>query len=163
MLDRLKTFFWGTENPTPVEPPAPSMSDDAMMLIKFSHKIEVLANNSDFPKRAIEALESLYQTIKQVDLKSLDIREQFNIKKMLETDIPQMLEIYCSLPKAYAVSYILENGKTSKDTLIEQICVFNKKISNMNDDILTSRANQLLKQQKTIDISHKKEKDFFDL
>lgn len=163
MLERLKAMF--AKNPTEGNLPTVDNveSSDITVLAEFNQRIEKLKENTDFPKRALEALQLLEQALQPINIKSLDIEGQIKIEKMLQQDIPHLLEIYCSLPKGYAVSYILENGKTSKETLIEQIHTFIKTINNLSEDILVARSNQLLKSQKKINTSNAAPKDFFDL
>ena len=85
------------------------------------------------------------------------------IRKIIEKDIPVMVELYMSLPKAHAVSFILENGKTSKDTFILKLNDYHKKISEIWSLAVEEKTKLLLQRQKKVIGPVAVKKDFFDL
>jgi hypothetical protein len=144
------------QGPTIVMPEVKMIEDYRVNITQWS-------SHANFPKRVQEPLDKILATLHSVDFEAIDLPEQSLIKKIIDREIPQNIDAYLSLPKAHAVSVILENGKTSKDNLIEKMFSFSQQINLIWDRAVEEKTKQLMKQQKkTVEI-HEAKKDFFDL
>lgn len=129
----------------------------------FIEQAKVLADNPDFPQKAKPHLESIVFNIKQIDMIKLPIEIQVKIERILSKDIPVAVESYFSLPKAHAVSVMLDNGKTAKQTLIDQFGQYANLLSNTWQEAIELQSKLIVQNEK---INHKVQapkKDFFDL
>lgn len=73
------------------------------------------------------------------------------------------METYFSLPKAHAVSVILDNGKTAKQTLIDQFSQYANLISNTWQEAIELQSKALTQNDKINQKVSAPKKDFFDL
>lgn len=129
----------------------------------FEEAVNQWLANPDFPKRMHDPLHNILKTVKEIEFEAITMPEQILIHKIMDTEIPEMVRLYLSLPKGHAVSFILENGKTSKDTMIEKGHSYHKKISDIWQHAVEEKTRQLVKQQKKEITITAQKKDFFDL
>lgn len=150
-----------------VKPAASSVSQsqkqDNELIVLFVEQAKILSDNPDFPQKAKPHLENIVFNIKQIDMTKLPIEIQVKIERILSKDIPFAVENYFSLPKAHAVSVILENGKTAKQTVIDQFGQYANLLSNVWQEAIELQSKAIVQNEK---INHKVQapkKDFFDL
>ena len=122
-----------------------------------------LISNDNFPRKSHETLNSIVKVLKEIDFQTINLPDQALIRKIIEKDVPAIVELYMSLPKAHAVSFILENGKTSKDTFILKLNDYQKKISEIWSVAVEEKTKLLLQRQKKSIGPLAVKKDFFDL
>lgn len=123
--------------------------------------IDSVKNSENVPNRVKELLEELYSVLNKSNFIGLNIDLRLSILKIIEIEIPKNIKLYLDLPKAYAVSYILENNKTSKTILIEKIDSYCKEINTHLDNYNTLISKSLINQSKNKDKENKI--DFFDM
>jgi hypothetical protein len=165
MLNKIKDFI--SQKSTELTSPAPVVivpeTSEQKVITQFQKFTEEMRVHESFPKRGIQSLENILKTLSEMDSQTIALQEQVLIRKIVERDIPQMVELYFSLPKAHAVSFILENGKTSKDTLIDKLITTAKQVENIWELAVVEKTNLLIKKQKTVSQPSVAKKDFFDM
>lgn len=70
------------------------------------------------------------------------------VKQAVFDYLPTTLESYLRLPTAYATMYAIENGKTAKMLLIEQLSLLDKAVEDITHSILKNDAQALLANQR---------------
>lgn len=168
MLNKIKNLIIQKTNEiqaTVASPIVPivEQTQEQQVIHNFTAFISEMKAHDGFPKKGITFLEDILKTIQEMDSQTIGLQEQATIRKIVEKDIPQMIELYLSLPKAHAVSFILENGKTSKDTLIDKLSSQAKQVSHIWDNAVVEKTNLLLKKQKATTQPAAIKKDFFDM
>lgn len=167
MLNKLKDFIYQKANEISIPsitPIAPVVQTSEQKIISQFEKFYIkMQTHENFPKGGIQSLESILRTLKEIDSQTVSIQEQALIRKIVEKDLPSMVELYFSLPKAHAVSFILENGKTSKQTLIDKLISLTKQVNTIWDESVVEKTALLLKKQKATSQPLITKKDFFDL
>lgn len=148
-----------TTQPT-IVPPA---SSENKTVVNFEQYIHPFINNIDFPIGAKSSLNEIMRLIKDINFQDLNFEKQSDIRRILEKDILDICTNYLSVPKAHAVSFILQNGKTLKATLIEQLGQYQHQINVIWNEAVTEKTNMILKGQKTNKDAQSKKRDFFDM
>lgn len=129
----------------------------------FIQQSSVISENPDLPQKVKPQLDNIVFNLKQIDMMKLPIDIQVKIERILTKDIPFALETYFSLPKAHAVSVILDNGKTAKQTLIDQFSQYANLISNTWQEAIELQSKALTQNDKINQKVSTPKKDFFDL
>lgn len=144
--------------------PVPVVSKSAEMIIidNFEKYIQSLNDNSNVPKKAIQHLNEILILTRDINFDDMSIDNQSLIRRILEVDTKTLMDVYLSLPKAHAVSVVLENGQTAKQTVIENVHNLYNKINEIFVDAINKKTELLLKKQKVAQLKEKR-KDFFDL
>lgn len=147
--------------------PSASLSDNQKhendLIHLFIEQAQILNDNPDFPQKAKPQLENIVFNIKQIDMMKLPIEVQVKIERILSKDIPFSVETYFSLPKAHAVSVILENGKTAKQTLIDQFAQYANLLSSTWQEAIEMQAKMVVQNEKINNKVSVPKKDFYDL
>jgi hypothetical protein len=94
-----------------------------------------------------ERVQSIVASIQQV----LPILEQtdtsdhdaYTIREMALTYLPETLENYLKLPRAYARFHPVRDGKTSKELLLEQLAVLDAEMQQVVEDVNRDKVNTL--------------------
>lgn len=163
MLGKIKEFLsQSVDNSLEVKSDT-SMTSEQKIIDDFGAYCRNWVNNENFPKKSHTTLEDIHKNLKEIDFNALSLEDFATIKRYLEKDIPQMVELYFSLPKAHAVSFILENGKTAKQNLMEQLCEYASKISLLWTQAVENKTKLLMQKQKNAFVPQAKKIDFFDL
>jgi len=129
----------------------------------FIQQSSVISENPDLPQKVKPQLDNIVFNLKQIDMMKLPIDIQVKFERILTKDIPFALETYFSLPKAHAVSVILDNGKTAKQTLIDQFSQYANLISNTWQEAIELQSKALTQNDKINQKVSTPKKDFFDL
>lgn len=129
----------------------------------FIQQSSIISENPDLPQKVKPQLDNIVFNLKQIDMMKLPIDIQVKIERILTKDIPFALETYFSLPKAHAVSVILDNGKTAKQTLIDQFSQYANLISNTWQEAVELQSKALTQNDKINQKVSTPKKDFFDL
>ena len=133
------------------------------MIELFIQQSSIISENPDLPQKVKPQLDNIVFNLKQIDMMKLPIDIQVKIERILTKDIPFALETYFSLPKAHAVSVILDNGKTAKQTLIDQFAQYASLISNTWQEAVELQSKALTQNDKINQKVSAPKKDFFDL
>ena len=159
MFEQLKNWVRSSPSASVVE----AQKHENELIQIFIEQAKILGDNPDFPPKAKPHLENIVFNIKQIDMIKLPIETQVKLERILSKDIPIAVETYFSLPKAHAVSVILENGKTAKQTLIDQFGQYANLLSNTWQDAINQQSKILVQNEKINNKVSAPKKDFFDL
>ena len=129
----------------------------------FIDQSKELSDNPNFPVKAKANLDQLILNLRQLNMSLMSIENQARVERILSKEIPNVVDLYFSIPKAHAVSVILENGRTAKDTLIEQFRDYAKKVEQMLQDTLEQQSQAMVQQEKIKNKVQKPKIDFFDM
>lgn len=168
MLNKIKQFINATneqfQSLTETASPAPiaPQSSEEKIIAHFEDYVAELGKNDNFPKKAIQHLNEILVLSKGINFDDMTIDNQTLVRRIIEVDTRLFIDVYLTIPKAHAVSVILENGKTAKDTLIENIRNLYNKINQICEETITQKTELLLKKQKIAQLKEKR-KDFFEL
>ncbi len=137
-------------------------SAEMVIIENFGSYIQTLTQDENVPKKAIAHLNDILNLVKTVNFDDMTLENQSLVRRILEIDAKQLLDVYLSLPKAHAVSVVLENGKTAKQTVIDNVYGLHNKINEINTQTIEQKTEKLLKKQKISQMKQQR-KDFFDL
>jgi hypothetical protein len=137
-------------------------SAEMIIIENFSSYIQTLTQDENVPKKAINHLTEILNLVKTINFDDMTLENQSLVRRILELDAHQLLDVYLSLPKAHAVSVVLENGKTAKQTVIDNVFGLYNKINEINTQTIEQKTEKLLKKQKVSQMKQQR-KDFFDL
>jgi hypothetical protein len=70
--------------------------------------------------------------------------ELFVLERTATDYLPTSLEAYLSLPKAYATLHAVQDGKTPKEILLDQLALLESKMNEVADDVHRHDSNRLL-------------------
>jgi len=137
-------------------------SAEMIIIENFANYIQNLTQDENVPKKAIGHLNDILNLVKTINFDDMTLENQSLVRRILELDVHQLLDVYLSLPKAHAVSMVLENGKTAKQTVIDNVYGLHQKINEINAETIEQKTAKLLKKQKVSQMKQQR-KDFFDL
>jgi hypothetical protein len=166
MLQKFKEFInakneqiqgLGNPSPTPVQKTA-----EMIIIEEYAAYIQALTQNENVPKKVFEHMNSILTLVKQINFDDMTLDNQSLVRRIISIDVRQLMEVYLSLPKAHAVSVILENGKTAKQTVADNVLNLYNKINHICTETIEQKTELLLKKQKIAELKEKR-KDFFDL
>ncbi len=159
MFEQLKNWV----KSSPSTPVVEAQKHENELIQLFIEQAKLLGDNPEFPPKAKPHLENVVFNIKQIDMMKLPIEMQVKIERILSKDIPFAVETYFSLPKAHAVSVILENGKTAKQTLIDQFAQYANLLSTTWQEAIEHQSKMVIQNEKINNKVSAPKKDFFDL
>lgn len=159
MFEQLKNWV----KPSPSTSISEIQKHENELIELFIQQSAVISENPDLPQKVKPQLDNIVFNLKQIDMMKLPIDIQVKIERILTKDIPFALETYFSLPKAHAVSVILDNGKTAKQTLIDQFSQYANLISNTWQEAIELQSKALTQNDKINQKVSAPKKDFFDL
>jgi hypothetical protein len=94
-----------------------------------------------------ERVQSIVLSIQQVlpRLEQADASDHaaYTIREMALTYLPETLENYLKLPRAYARFHPVRDGKTSKELLLEQLAVLDAEMKQVVEDVNRDKVNTL--------------------
>jgi hypothetical protein len=70
--------------------------------------------------------------------------ELFVVERTATEYLPTALETYLNLPRAYATLHRVQNGKTPKDVLMDQLTLLESKMGEVADDVHRNDTDRLL-------------------
>jgi hypothetical protein len=70
--------------------------------------------------------------------------ELFVIERTASDYLPISLQAYLNLPRAYATMHPVQDGKTPKEVLLDQLTLLENKMSEVADDVHRNDSDRLL-------------------
>ncbi|MFZ6766417.1 hypothetical protein ACO0LM_04975 [Undibacterium sp. Di26W] len=117
-----------------------SLTDSVDALIRES--------KSRLPHEAVERLHRIQTTLQELAPKIFSGEVAMNYVSLLinavNRDLPQTIKNYVLLPTAFATMHVIENGKTCKQLLLEQLDLLETQLSKIATDIYKNNADSLL-------------------
>ncbi len=87
-------------------------------------------------------------------------QDAFSIKQAALDYLPHTLENYLALPPAYANLHPLQNGKTAKQILLEQLTLLEQSVQEASNNILQGDAQKVLVNSRFLQDKFGKPEDF---
>ena len=138
------------------------LTEEQKVINNFISFVDKQEENSELPKKSIHHLKDLAKIVTEMNFNDLSLDDQARIRRMMEKEVPHMFEVYISLPKAHAVSVKLENGKTSKENLVDNIHELYNKYHTLWTQAVEIKTKQLMAKNNAHQKTERKI-DFFDL
>ncbi len=88
-------------------------------------------------------------------------QDAFSIKQAALDYLPHTLENYLALPSAFANIHPLQNGKTAKQILLEQLTLLEQSVQDASSNILQGDAQKILVNTRFLEDKFGKPEDFF--
>ena len=70
--------------------------------------------------------------------------ELFIIERTATNYLPSSLQAYLDLPRGYATRHPVQDGKTSKDVLLDQLTLLETKMNEVASDVIRNDSDRLL-------------------
>ena len=109
---------------------------------------EVRAVSGRVPPDILAKVQSIQQIILGILPRSGNLPaespELYVVQRTATDYLPTSLESYLNLPRAYATLHPVENGKTSRQILLDQLTLLESKMSEVADDVHRNDADRLL-------------------
>jgi hypothetical protein len=109
---------------------------------------ELKAINGRVPADILAKAQSIQQIILGILPRSgnlpPDSPELFIVERTATDYLPTALETYMNLPKAYATLHPVQNGKTARQVLMDQLTLLESKMNEVADDVHRNDADRLL-------------------
>jgi hypothetical protein len=137
-------------------------SAEMLIIEDFAAYIQTMSQDANVPKKALAHLTDLLNLAKNIKFDDMTLDNQSLVRRIIQVDSKQLLEVYLSLPKAHAVSVVLENGKTAKQTVIDNVLGLYNRVNQIVTETIEQKTELLLKKQKIAQLKEQR-KDFFDL
>lgn len=105
---------------------------------------------SRLPAELVPKVAAISQTILEivpkVNASTIDSQDLFVLERTVTDYLPSTLNAYLTLPRAYANSRVVQNGKTAKDLLVEQLDLIEEKMQAISEAVSRDDLNKLLAQ-----------------
>src|SRR3982075_4211530 len=112
----------------------------------LDHEVHVVSGR--VPADVLAKVQNIQQTILGILPRSGALPpgspELFVVQRTATEYLPTALESYLNLPRAYATLHRVENGKTPKDVLMDQLTLLESKMSEVADDVHRNDTDRLL-------------------
>jgi hypothetical protein len=109
---------------------------------------EVHAVSGRVPPEVLAKVQSIQQIILGILPRSGALPpgspELFVVERTATEYLPTALESYLNLPRAYATLHPVQNGKTAKQVLMDQLTLLESKMSEVADDVHRNDTDRLL-------------------
>lgn len=93
---------------------------------------------------AIQA--TILDILPKLDRTTIDRQDLFALERTVSDYLPQTLDNYLTLPRAYANSHVVANGKTAEQLLGEQLDLIGEKMKEISDAVAKDDVGKLLAQ-----------------
>jgi hypothetical protein len=116
------------------------------------------------PKEAVESCNRIKDLVVEM-LPRLRLlpgsRDAFSIRQAALDYLPHTLENYLKLPPAFANIHVIQDGKTAKQILLEQLNLLEKSVQEASANVLQGDAQKILANQRFLEATFGKAEDFF--
>jgi hypothetical protein len=93
---------------------------------------------------AIQA--TILDILPKLDGTTIDRQDLFALERTVSDYLPNTLDNYLTLPRAYANSHVIANGKTAEQLLGEQLDLIDQKMKEISDAVAKDDVGKLLAQ-----------------
>jgi hypothetical protein len=93
---------------------------------------------------SIEA--TILDILPKLDASTIDRQDLFALERTASAYLPQTLDNYLTLPRAYAKSHVVANGKTAEQLLAGQLDLIDEKMEAISDAVAKDDVGKLLAQ-----------------
>jgi phage shock protein PspC (stress-responsive transcriptional regulator) len=100
---------------------------------------------ADIVKKVVSIRSSIQSVLPQLAHMGAGMtQEAYNVRQTATEYLPDALEKYMTLPEGFAETHVLSNGKTAKDTLLEQLDILDSTMKDLIGDLYQEDADALL-------------------
>jgi hypothetical protein len=137
---------WVLRTPPPktIDPPSSFDPDDVRQAI--DHEINAVSGR--VPPDILAKVQSIRQIILGILPRASALPpgspELFVVERTATDYLPTALESYLNLPRAYATLHPVQDGKTPKQVLMDQLTLLESKMNEIADDVHRHDADRLL-------------------
>jgi len=100
------------------------------------------------PQEAVQILAGIRETVEGLRPRlsdgSLSIEQRATLTQAVLRDLPQTVSNYARLPAAYANVHVVEQGKTCRQLLLEQLRILDTQMKKIADSIFRGDADALI-------------------
>src|SRR5262249_11714087 len=89
---------------------------------------------------------TIHDLLPKVSASTVDRRDLFAVERTVTEYLPRTLDTYLTLPRAYADSRVVQDGKTAHQLLGEQLDLIDQKMHEITDAVAKDDVNRLLTQ-----------------
>lgn len=90
--------------------------------------------------------QTILEIVPKVDASTIDRQDVFVLERTVTDYLPSTLNAYLTLPRAYANSHVVQDGKTAKDLLSGQLDLIAEKMQAISEAVSRDDVNKLLAQ-----------------
>lgn len=118
----------------------------------LEHTLERIASQSQkrLPDELAAKVDAIRQTIVELLPKlkasSIDRRDLFAVERTVSDYLPRTLDNYLTLPRAYANTRVIQDGKTAQQMLGEQLDLIEEKMQEISEAVAKDDVSKLLAQ-----------------
>lgn len=132
-------------------PERPSAASQPAAPLTTEAKLNALLSRAEgrVPAEAFEKLVSIRAALLAVlpeleGMRRHNSKDAYNVQRTAETYLPETVKNYLSLPKDFAETHVLSNGKTAEATLVEQLGLLEATMRRIMTDVFREDADALL-------------------
>ena len=100
------------------------------------------------PREAVERLQRIQETVLDLAPKLFDggmaMDYAISLVNAVTRDLPETVSNYLQLPTAFATVHVIQNGKTCKQLLIEQLNLLNTQLTKIAENVYKDDADALI-------------------
>lgn len=90
--------------------------------------------------------ETILEIVPKVNASAIDRQDLFALERTVTDYLPSTINAYVTLPRAYANTRVVQDGKTAKDLLGEQLDLIEEKMQAIGEAVARDDLNKLLAQ-----------------
>jgi hypothetical protein len=90
--------------------------------------------------------ETILEILPKVNASAIDRQDLFALERTVTDYLPSTINAYLILPRAYANARVVQDGKTAKDLLAEQLGLIEEKMQEISEAVSRDDLNKLLAQ-----------------
>jgi hypothetical protein len=100
----------------------------------------------DLAKKVVAIQSTILDILPRIDASSVDRRDLFALQRTVGDYLPNTLNNYLTLPRAYADTRTVSDGKTPKQLLGEQLDLIEEKMQEISEAVAKDDVSKLLAQ-----------------
>jgi len=101
---------------------------------------------SELAAKVVAIQATILDILPKVNASTIDRRDLFALERTVTDYLPQTLDNYLTLPRAYAKTHTVENGKTPEQLLGDQLDLIEEKMQEISDAVAKDDVTKLLAQ-----------------
>jgi hypothetical protein len=90
--------------------------------------------------------QTILEILPKVQTSTIDRQDLFALERTVAEYLPNTIDAYLTLPRAYANSRVVQDGKTAKDLLGDQLDLIEEKMEAISEAVSKDDLNKLLAQ-----------------
>jgi hypothetical protein len=96
--------------------------------------------------KVVAIQQTILDILPKLDKTTIDRQDLFALERTVSDYLPQTLDNYLTLPRAYANSHVVANGKTAEQLLGDQLDLIGEKMKEISDAVAKDDVGKLLAQ-----------------